>query len=116
MKTHHFLMLAFLGMLGRTWSDDAAKTPLALKPPLVVITQIVEHDALTKEREGIIQALKDAGFEDGKTITIKYQNDQGNIAMASKIAACFANKQPNVADDISTPSDQYLVQRMEKKE
>jgi putative ABC transport system substrate-binding protein len=115
MKPHHFLMVAFLGMLGRAWADDAAKTPLPSKLPLVVITQIVEHDALTKEREGIIEGLKDAGFEDGKTVTIQYQNAHGNIAMASQIAAGFASLRPSVAVGISTPSAQSLVQPMAKQ-
>lgn len=106
MKLLHFLVWTLFGMC---LADDAPKLPL------VVITQIVEHDALTKEREGIIQALKDAGFEDGKTVTILYENAQGNIATASQIAAGFASRQPDVAVGISTPSAQSLIQPMAKQ-
>lgn len=109
MKSPHFLVLALFGIFGRIWADDTPKLPL------VVITQIVEHDALTKEREGIIQALKDAGFENGKTVTILYENAQGNIATASQIAAGFASRQPDVAVGISTPSAQSLIQPMAKQ-
>jgi putative ABC transport system substrate-binding protein len=84
------------------------------KLPLVVITQIVQHDALDREREGILAALKDAGFEDGKTLRISYENAQGNIATATQIAAKFASQDPDVAVGISTPSAQALIQPMAK--
>lgn len=106
MKPLHLLILMFFGV---TFADEAPKLPV------VVITQIVEHEALTKEREGIIEALKDAGFEDGKTVTILYENAQGNIATANQIAAGFASRQPTVAVGISTPSAQSLIQPMSKQ-
>jgi putative ABC transport system substrate-binding protein len=83
--------------------------------PVVVISQIVEHEALNMERDGIIEALKDAGFEDGKTIIILYENAQGNIAMTSQIADSFASRKPDVAVGISTPSAQSLVQPMARQ-
>ncbi|MCE3231234.1 MAG: transporter permease [Alphaproteobacteria bacterium] len=109
MKLHHFLVFALIGMFGGSWGDDVPRLPL------IVITQIVEHEALTKEREGILAALKDAGFEDGKTATILYENAQGNIATAGQIAVGFASRQPDVAVGISTPSAQSLVQPMSKQ-
>jgi putative ABC transport system substrate-binding protein len=84
------------------------------KLPLVTITQIVQHDALDREREGLIEALKDFGFEDGKTVRIVYENAQGNIATATQIAAKFASQNPDVAVGISTPSAQALIQPMSK--
>lgn len=106
MKPLH--LIAFV-LSGVCFADDTP--PL----PLVVISQIVEHDALTKEREGIVEALKDAGFEDGKSVTILYENAQGNISTASQIAVGFASKQPTVAVGISTPSAQSLIQPMGKQ-
>lgn len=106
MRPLHLLVFAFCGI---SFADDTPKLPL------VVITQIVEHDALTKEREGVVEALKDAGFENGKTVTILYENAQGNIATASQIAAGFASRQPTVAVGISTPSAQSLIQPMTKQ-
>jgi putative tryptophan/tyrosine transport system substrate-binding protein len=108
MKAHHILFVSVLAILGKVWAHDAPRLPV------VVISQIVEHDALNKEREGIIEALKDAGFEDGKTITILYENAQGNIAMTNQIATLFASKKPDVAVGISTPSAQSLIQPMAK--
>jgi putative ABC transport system substrate-binding protein len=109
MKPHHLLVISLFAVLGVSWGADAPKLPL------VVISQIVEHEALTKEREGIIEALKDAGFEDGKTVTILYENAQGNIAMASQIADAFASRKPDVAIGISTPSAQSLIKPMAKQ-
>lgn len=121
MKPRHFIIPALvltLGIFAGIGVYDALKPPPAKLPsrlPLVVITQIVEHDALTKEREGIIEALKEAGFEDGKTVTILYENAQGNIATASQIASGFASRKPTVAVGISTPSTQALIQPMAKE-
>lgn len=109
MKPHHLLTIALFAVFGSTRGADAPKLPL------VVISQIVEHDALTKEREGIIAALKDAGFENGKTVTILYENAHGNIAMTSQIADSFASRKPDVAVGISTPSAQSLIQPMAKQ-
>ena len=77
--------------------------------PLVVITQIIDHDALNHEREGILAALKDAGYEEGKTIAILYKNAQGNISTAQQVANDFVSRKPAVAVGISTPSAQSLI-------
>jgi putative ABC transport system substrate-binding protein len=82
--------------------------------PLVAITQIIDHDALDLERKGIIKALADAGFIEGKTITIIYKSAQGNVTTAQQIANDFASRRPTIAVGISTPSAQALVRPMEK--
>lgn len=78
------------------------------KSNLITITQIVDHKALDQEREGIIDALKDAGFKDGSNIRIVYQNAQGNVTTASQIAHQFVSMKPDVMVGISTPSAQAL--------
>ena len=109
MKTHHKIILALSLVFGEVCACYGAKLPL------VVISQIVEHDALNKEREGIVAALKAAGYIDGKTIRIVYENAQGNIAMATQIASSFSSQNPDVAVGISTPSAQSLIQPMAKQ-
>lgn len=108
MRCHHIGFVILTAIMGITWAADTPKFPL------IVITQIVEHEALNKEREGIVAALKDAGYEDGKTVSISYANAQGNVAIATQIAANFASKNPTVAVGISTPSAQSLIQPMAK--
>lgn len=80
--------------------------------PVVVISQIVQHISLDQEREGIISALKEAGYIDGESIKIVYENAQGNIATANLIASKFASMEPTVAIAISTPSAQTLIKPM----
>lgn len=89
-------------------ADEHSNAPL----PLVVISQIVQHSSLDQEYNGIIAALKEAGYIDGKTIKILYQIAQGNIATSSLIANNFASQKPTVAIGISTPSAQSLINPM----
>lgn len=107
MKALHWFVLAVLGVIGAKANDGSTL-------PLVAITQIVEHEALNREREGILAALKDAGFEEGKTVMVVYANAQGNMAATSQIAVDFASRRPDVAVGISTPSAQALVGPMGK--
>ncbi|MCX7338181.1 MAG: ABC transporter substrate-binding protein [Alphaproteobacteria bacterium] len=77
--------------------------------PVIAITQIIEHSALDQEREGVIEALAAAGFVDGKTIKIIYQNAQGNISTATQIATQMAGYHPKVMVALSTSSAQAAL-------
>lgn len=89
---------------------QASETPSL---PLVAITQIVQHGALDDEFKGIIAALEEAGYIDGKTIHLISQNAQGNIATAGLIATNFASRKPAVVVAISTPSAQALIKPLQ---
>lgn len=91
-------------------SLQAASPPSSL--PVVVITQIIQHISLDQEREGLIAALAEAGYRDGETVTVIYQNAQGSMPTAVQIANSFAGKNPTVAVAISTPSAQTLLKPM----
>lgn len=75
----------------------------------VAITAIVEHPALDAARDGVIEALKAAGFTDGTDIKIEYQSAQGNPATAVQIARQYAGAKPAVIVPISTPSAQAVA-------
>jgi putative ABC transport system substrate-binding protein len=77
--------------------------------PIVAITQIVEHPALDQEREGILEALTQGGYIDGKTVKIMYQNAQGNIATAAQLVSQLMSQKPAVMVAISTPSAQAAL-------
>lgn len=79
------------------------------KLPKIGITQIVEHPALDEERNGMIKGLADAGFCDGKNITIVFENAQGSLAMSTQIAGKLASQNVLCALAISTPSAQSLA-------
>ncbi len=106
-KKNISLVLPFLAFSLFTCPVNADEPPSPL--PLVAISQIVQHVSLDEEREGIIEALKDAGYIDGRTVKIIYENAQGNMSTASLIASSFASRKPAVAIAISTPSAQTLL-------
>jgi putative tryptophan/tyrosine transport system substrate-binding protein len=79
------------------------------EPTLVAITQIVEHPALDAERDGIIEALKQAGYIEGSNLKVIYENAQGSIPMASQIAHQLISQGPKVIVALSTPSAQSVL-------
>lgn len=68
------------------------------------VTQYVKHAALDASYEGFIDALKDAGYEDGKNISIDYQNSQGDQSTANTIASKLVNDNNDLILAIATPS------------
>ncbi len=76
---------------------------------VIALTQIIEHKAIDAEREGFIAGLKEAGFEDGKNVSLKFENAQGSIAIATQIANKFVSLNPSVIIAFSTPSAQSIV-------
>ncbi|SHJ81603.1 putative ABC transport system substrate-binding protein [Hathewaya proteolytica DSM 3090] len=79
---------------GKATSKDAKK---------IGITQIIEHAALDEAREGFIEGLKEAGYENGKNITIDFQNAQGNAMTANTIAQNFASDKKDLIFAVATP-------------
>lgn len=75
----------------------------------VAVTAIVEHPALDSARDGILHALNEAGFVEGKNLKWQYQSAQGNTATAAQIARKFIGDNPDVIVGIATPSAQALV-------
>ena len=64
-----------------------------LAPPLaaaemktVAVTAIVEHPALDAARDGIREALAEAGWKEGENLAFSYESAQGNPATAAQIA------------------------------
>lgn len=105
------LILSFLAFSCFICPLDAGDPP-ASPLPVVVISQIVQHISLDQEREGILAALEEAGYEEGKTIKLVYENAHGNMTTANLIASNFASRKPAVAIAISTPSAQTLIRPM----
>lgn len=87
----------------------AAPVPAMAQSKTVAITAIVQHPALDATRDGIVEALKDAGFVQGQTLKVEYQSAQGNPATAAQIARQFAGSRPDVIVPISTPSAQAVA-------
>ena len=80
------------------------------------ISQIVEHSALNIVRQSMIEALKEQGFENGKNLTILYENAHGNLATSIQIATKLTSIPLDVAIAISTPSAQTLLHAAQKQD
>ena len=73
------------------------------------IIQLVEHAALDAAYQGFVDGLKEAGFEEGKNITIDYQNAQGDQSNCSTIASKLVNDRNNLILAIATPAAQAVA-------
>jgi len=78
----------------------------------MAVTQIVEHPSLDAIREGMYQALKDNGYEEGNTLEIDFLNAQGSMENTMTIANEFASKEFDVVVGITTPSAQALFNKI----
>jgi len=83
--------------------------PVQAADVTVAVTAIVEHPALDATRDGVKDALEEAGYKDGEGMTFVYQSAQGNAATAAQIARQFVGQAPDVIVPISTPSAQAVV-------
>lgn len=84
-------------------------TPVLAQQKSVAVTAIVEHPALDAVRDGVQAALKQAGYEAGKSLKWQYQSAQGNTGTAAQIARKFIGDGPDVIVAIATPSAQAVV-------
>ena len=87
----------------------AVAAPAAAQQKSVAVTAIVEHPALDAVRDGVKDALKAAGYEEGKSLKWQYQSAQGNTGTAAQIARKFVGDKPDAIVAIATPSAQAVV-------
>lgn len=87
----------------------SAALPAMAETKSVAITAIVEHPALDSVRDGVHDALKAAGYEEGKNLKWQYQSAQGNNGTAAQIARKFIGDNPDAIVAIATPSAQAVV-------
>ncbi len=83
--------------------------PAKAEEVTVAVTAIVEHPALDAARDGIKEALAEAGYKDGENLKFVYESAQGNPGTAAQIARQFVGDAPSVIVPISTPSAQAVV-------
>lgn len=100
--------MRIIGFLAAALALGAAVPALA-QTKTVAITAIVEHPALDAVRDGVVDALTDAGYVPGQNLKVDYQSAQGNPATAAQIARQFVGLRPDVIVPISTPSAQAVV-------
>ena len=67
-------------------SSDAAQDGKVYK---VGVVQLVQHGALDQANQGMIDGLKDNGYEEGKNLQINQQNAQGDQSNLQGMRSSF---------------------------
>lgn len=70
----------------------------------VGISQFAEHGSLDNCREGFLQGLSEAGIEEGKNLTVVFDNAQADMGTASTIADSYVSRKVDMICAIATPS------------
>ena len=73
------------------------------------IIQLVEHPALDKNYKGFVDGLAEAGYVDGKNISIDYHNAQGEQVNCVTIAEKLINDRDDLIFAIATPAAQAVA-------
>lgn len=106
------IVLLVLGLIALSLGAVVASAD----PIKIGITQIVEHPALDATRQGVVDALADAGYADGTDVTFLLANAQGDMGTALAIAQNFKAEGVDVVVGIATPTAQAAAQVFEGTE
>lgn len=79
------------------------------KKPIIVISQIIDHNTLNTVHKGLIDGLKQEGYVDGQTAEVIYENSHGNYTLSKQIADKFISMNPSVMVGLSTQSAQSFL-------
>lgn len=94
-------------------STTAASTPAPAaaeaKTVKLGLTQFVEHPALDSVRKGILDALAEKGYQEGKNLQVDYQNAHGDMNNTVTIAQKYAGDKNDMVVAIATPSAQAVA-------
>ncbi|MCO1600681.1 ABC transporter substrate-binding protein [Desulfosporosinus nitroreducens] len=104
-----FMTLALVFSLTACAPSKTENTGNADAKKKIGIVQIVEHPSLNTIRESLIAELQAQGYKDGETITIDYQNAQGDQTNLKTIAQKFVSNKYDLIVAIATPSAQAVV-------
>lgn len=75
----------------------------------IALTQIIDHPSLNQAKAGLLDELKDRGYEKGKNLIIHEENAQNSLANAAIIAKKLVTEKPDAIVSFSTPSTQTVV-------
>jgi len=73
------------------------------------LTQFATHPAADAGRQGFKDALKAAGFEEGKNVIYDYQNPEGDASIEQTIAQKFVNEKVDLIFSFGTRISQQCV-------
>lgn len=75
----------------------------------VAIATIVEVPALVETRDGVLKALAERGFVEGKNLKVNYQNANGSMPTQQQVAKKFVGDGADAIVAISTPTAQAML-------
>lgn len=100
-------LTALLTVAFFTTSNDKATTEK--DKPIVGILQLTSHPALDLIYQGTVDALNEAGYIDGETMILDFQNAQGDQSNLNSMSTRFVSRGADVMVGIATPSAQALA-------
>ena len=77
------------------------------------VVQLVQHGALDQANQGMIDGLKDNGYEEGKNLKIDQQNAQNDQSNLQTIAQQFLSNEVDMIFAIATPAAQVMASATE---
>ena len=78
------------------------------------VVQLMQHGALDQANQGMIDGLKDNGFEKGKNLEIDQQNAQGDQSNLQSISQQFVSNEVDLILAIATPAAQVMASATEE--
>jgi putative ABC transport system substrate-binding protein len=86
-----------------TKSADASDNSGSKDTVTIGIGQFAEHPSLDNCKNGFLDGLKEAGYEEGKNLKVLFENAQADTGTAGQIANDFAAKKVDLMCGIATP-------------
>lgn len=98
-----------IGMLSGCGSNSGSTNSTGEKTYKIGICQLVKHDALDQSYQGFVDGLKEAGYEDGKNITLDYNVASGEQSNCVTIAQKLVNDGDDLILAIATQAAQAVA-------
>ncbi len=110
-------LAACMGMMltGCGGGSDTEKNNAEAESYTIGINQFANHGSLDNCREGFIEGLKQAGFEEGVNVEFEYTNANADPGIANQIAQSHVSTGVDLICAIATPSAQASYNAAEPK-
>ena len=111
-------LAACMGMMltGCGGNDAAQSSNDAAETYTIGINQFADHGSLDNCREGFIEGLRQAGFEEGVNVEFEYSNANADPGIANQIAQSHVSTDVDLICAIATPSAQASYNAAMEKE
>lgn len=87
-------------------NGDGSKSGSVERVYTVGISQFAEHPSLDNCREGFLEGLREAGFEEGKNLKLEERNAAADMGTVGQISDSFVSGKTDLICAIATPSAQ----------